>query len=104
MGREYQPADLTTTPTTGSLFNGREICVLSGDDKVSKQDLEKYIHEQGGTVVQYRGMTSQCLFLCVTTLSVEHFSTIFILQAQKHIVLLLGRRTSVSEIFWIKVT
>lgn len=55
VGRDYQAADLKNETLKGTLFSGKEICVLSGNEKISKQDLEIKIHEEGGSVVQHRG-------------------------------------------------
>ncbi|KAK3927158.1 DNA ligase 4 [Frankliniella fusca] len=61
VARDYLAADLTGSDQRGSLFTGKEICVLSGNDKMSKQEIEKCIYEQGGSVVQNRGPETFCI-------------------------------------------
>lgn len=61
VGRDYRAADLTDSDQRGTLFTGKEICVLSGNAQVSKQVMEKRIHEQGGTCVQQRGPDTFCI-------------------------------------------
>lgn len=59
VGKDYQAADLTDAILEGTLFSGKEICVLNGSDKITKQELEKLIHAQGGIIVQQRGDLSK---------------------------------------------
>ncbi|XP_034236101.1 DNA ligase 4-like isoform X2 [Thrips palmi] len=60
VGVDHRAADLCNL-VKGSLLSGREICVFSGNSLISKQDLEKRIHEQGGTIVQNRGPDTFCV-------------------------------------------
>lgn len=61
VGLDYRAADLTNVAVKGSLLSGRELCVHSGSETISKQDLERRICEQGGTVVQHRGPETFCV-------------------------------------------
>lgn len=75
VGQDYQAADLTSTTQRSGLLNGREICVLSGNEKMSKQNLEKGIHELGGTVVQHRGnwVGATLTAICATSAILKSF-------------------------------
>lgn len=57
----YRGADLSLVKFRSDLLRGKEICVLSGFNEFSKNDLEKKIAEFGGTLVQNPGNSPQVL-------------------------------------------
>lgn len=40
------------------MFEGKEFCVISGCEPMSKSEIEKKIHENGGRIVQNPGNMS----------------------------------------------
>lgn len=45
------------------LLDGKEICVLNGNDEISKQEIEKIVRQHGGNVVQNPGRKTFCVIV-----------------------------------------
>ncbi|XP_042871458.1 DNA ligase 4-like [Penaeus japonicus] len=51
----FRPADLSQVVKKDELFNGMEMCIMSGDEDYTKQQLERMVVEHGGTLTQHPG-------------------------------------------------
>lgn len=52
---KFQMPDLSNITCIDNIFEGKEFCVISQCEPMSKSDIEKKIHEYGGRVVQNPG-------------------------------------------------
>lgn len=60
----FRPADLSNVSQSSECFAGKELCVLNGEDGMSKQELERLVAGGGGELVQYPGeITASALLL-----------------------------------------
>lgn len=56
----YSPGEKTDIVRVSRLLDGKEICVVNGNDDISKQEVEKIVQEHGGTIVQNPGRKTFC--------------------------------------------
>lgn len=52
---EFLGIDLTQVKSITKLFEGKEICVITGNEDYSKRDLEAKVVENGGKIFQNPG-------------------------------------------------
>lgn len=64
---------------TSDIFSGKEICVLSGIEEHSKQDLEKMVLGNGGSVVQQPTSSTFCVVFGSKNIRVQN-----VIRAKKH--------------------
>lgn len=57
---QFRGVDASSIEKIGEFFKEKQFCIVSGDDKYDKQTLEKYVIENGGTIVQNPGMDRLC--------------------------------------------
>lgn len=55
VGVQFQAPDLSNINCINNMLEGKEFCVLSDCETMSKSEIEKKIHEYGGQVVQNPG-------------------------------------------------
>lgn len=48
----HSPGDKAEVVRVSRLLDGKEICVINGNDDVSKQEIEKIVQEHGGSVAK----------------------------------------------------
>eukprot|EP00005_Dracoamoeba_jomungandri_P014120 CAMPEP_0174278718 /NCGR_PEP_ID=MMETSP0439-20130205/61635_1 /TAXON_ID=0 /ORGANISM="Stereomyxa ramosa, Strain Chinc5" /LENGTH=611 /DNA_ID=CAMNT_0015371163 /DNA_START=565 /DNA_END=2397 /DNA_ORIENTATION=+ len=58
---QFQEADVNNVAIQQNLFQGLEFCVMSGDNKHSKSDIERVIYQLGGARVQYPNPRTFCV-------------------------------------------
>jgi DNA ligase-4 len=49
----FLPADTSAVEVNTTIFGGKELCIMNGDEEKSKREIELLVHENGGTIVQY---------------------------------------------------
>ncbi|KAK3856177.1 hypothetical protein Pcinc_037476 [Petrolisthes cinctipes] len=57
----FRPADLSKAVKKAEIFQGLEMCVMSGAGGQSKQELETKVVEHGGTFTQHPGPKTHCI-------------------------------------------
>lgn len=55
VGSQFKAADVSGAQECSSLYSGKEVCVMTGNDQASKADLEIKVVENGGKIVQNPG-------------------------------------------------
>uniref|UniRef100_A0A1B6FIK3 DNA ligase 4 n=1 Tax=Cuerna arida TaxID=1464854 RepID=A0A1B6FIK3_9HEMI len=60
---QFRATHLDHVKAHSQLFTGKEICVLTGLLEISKQDLERQVVENGGTVVLNPGKATYCVIV-----------------------------------------
>ena len=61
MLRSAQMADVSGVQVTEDMFEGKEFCVVNGDEMAPKAELEKLIHRCSGTRVQHPTASTFCV-------------------------------------------
>ncbi|XP_046628908.1 DNA ligase 4-like isoform X1 [Neodiprion virginianus] len=56
----YNPCPTTAVSRISRLLDDKEICVVNGNDEISKEDVEKIVREHGGSIVQNPGGKTFC--------------------------------------------
>ncbi|CAN7940810.1 unnamed protein product [Ixodes hexagonus] len=74
MAPQFRPADVSKTATKQNVLDGKEICILTGCGKRSKQDLEVTVVEYGGTLVQNPGEGTFCVVAEKTNFKVNNLA------------------------------
>ncbi|KAG0724996.1 DNA ligase 4 [Chionoecetes opilio] len=69
----FRPADVSSTVKKDEIFGGLEICVMSGDEEMSKQALETLVVEHGGSLTQHPGHNTHCIVTNTATLRVKNY-------------------------------
>lgn len=57
----FRPADLTKVVKKADVLAGKEICVMGGDESLTKQQIEKLIVEHGGSLTQHPKKDTFCI-------------------------------------------
>uniref|UniRef100_A0A1B6DLF5 DNA ligase 4 n=1 Tax=Clastoptera arizonana TaxID=38151 RepID=A0A1B6DLF5_9HEMI len=63
VGAQLSNSELNSVKTITSLFLDKEICVLTAYDRLTKQELEVKVKENGGNVVQNPGTETYCVIV-----------------------------------------
>ncbi|KAK9497557.1 hypothetical protein O3M35_004257 [Rhynocoris fuscipes] len=73
--------DSSNIEKIGNIFDGKEICVLTGDNTISKETLQKMVVEQNGSSVNVPGIKTFCIIAGDINVRVQN-----IINAKKHVV------------------
>jgi DNA ligase-4 len=58
---QFRHTDTSDVQETGSMFKGKEFCVVNGTSEMTKEKMERIIVEHGGTFVQHPGASTNCV-------------------------------------------
>ncbi|XP_068083258.1 DNA ligase 4 isoform X3 [Anabrus simplex] len=61
LASQFCSADLSQVERTSNFLNQKEFCVITGCQNLSKQDIEKKIHQHGGLIVANPGPKTFCV-------------------------------------------
>jgi len=56
LGNQFKPMDTLHLQEISNILGGREFCVMTGNNEISKSDLEIKVQEHGGAIVQNPGI------------------------------------------------
>ncbi|KAK8384182.1 hypothetical protein O3P69_009133 [Scylla paramamosain] len=71
----FRPADVSSTVKKDEIFASLEMCVMSGDEEMSKQALEMMVVEHGGSLTQHPGPNTHCIVANTPTIRVQNYIT-----------------------------
>lgn len=69
----FRPADLSRVVKKDELFSGLEMCIMSGDEDYTKQQLEKIVVEHGGSLTQHPGGNTYCIITDTRSVRVNNY-------------------------------
>lgn len=69
---QFLGADLTDVSQTSEFLKNKEFCVITGNESMTKQEIEKKIFESGGSIVQNPGCDTFCVIANEMTLRVSN--------------------------------
>lgn len=65
VGSQFKAADVSGAQECSTLYSGKEVCVITGNDRASKTDLEIKVVENGGKIVQNPGTNRFFIYLYI---------------------------------------
>lgn len=74
LGKQFCSADVSTATIKTDLLKGKEFCVMTDYNEMTKQDIETQIYENGGKFVQNPGPSTFCVLAADENIKVRNLS------------------------------